>query len=48
LRDAGACHPVGLDLLENQLMGCFTNHHSTDPHAWGTRGADEAILALVS
>ena len=41
LRDAGACHPVGLDLLENQLMGFFTNYHSTDAHTWGTRGVPQ-------
>lgn len=41
LRDAGACHPVGLDLLENQLMGFYTNYHSTDPHTWGIRGVPQ-------
>ncbi|MDZ4864329.1 MAG: hypothetical protein SGJ01_12885 [Gemmatimonadota bacterium] len=41
LRDAGACHPVGLDLLEHQLMGFFTNSHSTDPHTWGIRGVPQ-------
>ncbi len=41
LRDAGACHPVGLDLLEHQLMGFFTDSHSTDPHTWGIRGVPQ-------
>ena len=41
LHDADACHPVGLDLLEHQLMGFFTNSHSTDPHTWGIRGVPQ-------
>ena len=45
LRDAGADasvgHPVGLDLLEHQLIGFYTNYHSTDPHTWGIRGVPQ-------
>jgi len=37
LRDAGACDARGLDLLERQLMGFFTNEHITDAGYWGVR-----------
>ncbi len=39
--DASVGHPVGLDLLENQLLGFYTNHHTTDPHTWGIRGVPQ-------
>jgi hypothetical protein len=37
LRDAGACDARGLDLLERQLMGFFTNYGITDASYWGIR-----------
>ena len=37
LRDAGACDARGLDLLERQLMGFFTNYRITDASYWGIR-----------
>lgn len=37
LRDAGACDARGLDLLERQLMGFFTNDRVTDASYWGIR-----------
>ena len=46
LRDAGACDPVGLDLLERQLMGFYTHHHSTDAHTWGVRGVPQFFEVL--
>lgn len=41
LRDTGACNDVGLDLLERQLMGFYTNYHTTDAHTWGIRGVPQ-------
>jgi tetratricopeptide (TPR) repeat protein len=38
LRDAGACDARGLDLLERQLMGFYTNYRITDASYWLTRG----------
>lgn len=38
LRDAGACDARGLDLVERQLMGFFTNYRITDASYWGIRG----------
>lgn len=38
LRDAGACDARGLDLLERQLMGFFTNYRITDASYWLMRG----------
>jgi len=37
LRDAAACDARGLDLLERQLMGFFTNYRITDASYWGIR-----------
>ncbi|MEO8140636.1 MAG: hypothetical protein ABI742_13365, partial [Gemmatimonadota bacterium] len=34
----GAADELGLDLLERQLMGFFTNYHVTDAHYWLSRG----------
>ena len=49
LRDAGACDPRGLDLLERQLLPFFTNYHVTDASFWGLRGvpALEEVLATT-
>lgn len=49
LRDAGACDPRGLDLLERQLLPFFTNYHVTDASFWGLRGvpAFEDVLATT-
>ncbi len=38
LRDAGACDTRGLDLLERQLMGFYTNYRITDASYWLMRG----------
>jgi tetratricopeptide (TPR) repeat protein len=38
LRDAGACDARGLDLLERQLMGFYTNYRITDASYWLMRG----------
>ncbi len=49
LRDAGACDPRGLDLLERQLLPFFTNYHVTDASFWGLRGVPplEEVLATT-
>lgn len=36
--EVGAADELGLDLLERQLMGFFTNYHVTDAHFWLSRG----------
>ena len=36
--EVGAADELGLDLLERQLMGFFTNYHITDAHYWISRG----------
>jgi tetratricopeptide (TPR) repeat protein len=36
--EVGAADELGLDLLERQLMGFFTNYHVTDAHYWLSRG----------
>lgn len=49
LKEANACDPRGLDLLERQLMGWYTHHHITDASFWGIRKvpAFEDVLDLT-
>lgn len=49
LADAGAYGPVGLDLLERQLLPFFTNHRVTDSSFWGLRGVPDycAVMDLL-
>ena len=46
LADAGAHGPVGLDLLERQLLPFFTNYHVTDPSFWGMRGVPDYFTVM--
>jgi tetratricopeptide (TPR) repeat protein len=49
LKEAGKCDGRGLDLLERQLMGFYTNYHITDASYWGIRKvpAFEDVLDLT-
>ena len=46
LANAGACGPVGLDLLERQLLPFFTKGHVTDPSFWGLRGVPDYFSVM--